>query len=206
MPRLPSAETVLSFSLALSGVTAYSLIFGILALCGLGLPIPEDITILAAGFLAGYGNISLWGAILVCFVGVMFGDCFLFILGRIYGRTVFTWPVFRKVFTPRRIAKAEKKIQESAWLICFTARFAPGLRAPTYLTCGILKVPLYTFLILDGFAALISVPLIAWLGYRFHKEIHKALDLIANAKIYLVGFVAIVTLYVIFTIYFSRKK
>src|SRR5680860_604710 len=39
-----------------SGITAYAAILGILLACGLGVPIPEDITLIAAGILAALGN------------------------------------------------------------------------------------------------------------------------------------------------------
>jgi membrane protein DedA with SNARE-associated domain len=53
---------------------------------------------------------------------------------------------------------AEEKIQNNARIICFTSRFAPGLRAPVYITSGVLRVPFTVFIGMDGLAALISVP------------------------------------------------
>ena len=40
------------FLIGLSGFQAYVIILAVLFACGLGLPIPEDITLFAAGFLA----------------------------------------------------------------------------------------------------------------------------------------------------------
>ncbi|MCB0408059.1 MAG: hypothetical protein KDD34_07645, partial [Bdellovibrionales bacterium] len=95
---------------SLSGLTAYAVIFGLLLICGLGVPIPEDITLVTAGILAGMGNISLPGALIAGFIGVLIGDAFLFTMGRLYGRKVFSLPLFRSIFTPSRLALAEEKI------------------------------------------------------------------------------------------------
>ena len=67
-----------------SGV-AYFIIFGILVACGLGFPLPEDIPLIAAGYLVWDGTIQLVPAFLVTMVGVLFGDSILFFLGAKFG-------------------------------------------------------------------------------------------------------------------------
>ena len=174
---------IFSLFVGLSGLQAYMFIFGILFLCGMGLPIPEDITLIGAGYLSGEGSISFVGAMLIGLVGVLAGDILLFTIGYRFGDQVFKWPIFVKVFTPPRIQKAKERINESAKLICFTARFAPGLRAPIYLTAGILKVPFKIFIFQDGIAALISVPFWVWIGYKFHEHREKAFEIVTQVHI-----------------------
>jgi membrane protein DedA with SNARE-associated domain len=204
-------ESILQFLYSLGPLTAYSLILGVLFICGLGVPIPEDITLIVAGFLSGLGKISLIGALLAGFVGVLIGDGLLFFLGRTYGRNVFQWPLFKKFFSEERVKIAEQKIQQNASIICFTARFLPGLRAPIYLMCGILRVSPFTFFLLDGLAALISVPLWVWLGHfagqnADFKNIDKALMWAKEAKIYLFSSVfVIVIIYILWKRFKSQK-
>ena len=197
---------IFSFFAGLSGIQAYGLIFGVLFFCGMGLPVPEDITLISAGYLAGKGKISFAGAMIVGFVGVLIGDTILFTIGRKYGRRVFAWPGARRIFTPERVRKAEDKIQQNAKLICFTARFAPGLRAPVYLTAGVLKVPFRTFFFQDGLAALVSVPVWIWAGWYFHEEMEKAFDLVAESHIYLIGLVLLVVAYLVIKSHIAKKK
>lgn len=193
------------FLTTLSGLKAYAVILGLLLICGLGVPLPEDITLVSAGILAGMGNISLAGALIAGFVGVMIGDAFLFTIGRLYGRRVFQLPVFNKVFTPSRIALAEEKILSNSQFICFTARFLPGLRSPIYLTSGILGVRPIVFYGLDGFAALISVPVWVILGWWFGQNIDGALELARSMqKWVLLGVVVLILGYIGFK--FWRKK
>lgn len=197
---------MIQFFAGLTGVQAYVLVLGVLFLCGLGVPIPEDITLIAAGFLASAGNISLPGAFIAGFVGVMVGDVFLFVIGRRYGRAVFQWPGFRKVFTPARIESAEKRIQGNAAYICFFARFMPGLRSPIFLMCGILKVRFAVFFGLDLFAAIISVPLWVYAGYWFGNNIEGALQFAREANLVIFGGLAIVLAVVVFRHYRKKRK
>ncbi len=198
------AAKVYIFIISLSGFQAYIMILAILFACGLGLPVPEDITLFAAGFLAFKGRISLTGAFMIGMIGVLVGDSFIYWIGRIFGRKVFNWPLFRRTFTEKRINKAEKKIQNNARIICFTSRFAPGLRAPIYLTSGILRVPFPVFFTMDALAALISVPIWVYLAYFLGDKIESLLGIAKTAKMG-VGIVLIVLL-VAFIIFKFRKK
>ena len=200
------AHKILSLFVGISGFQAYALIFGVLFLCGMGLPVPEDITLITAGYLAGKGAISLTGAILVCFIGVLVGDVLLFSIGSYFGPKVFQWPIFRKVFTPKRVQKATEHINQNAKLICFTARFAPGLRAPIYLTAGTLKVPFKVFIFQDGLAAFASVPLLVWLGYKFHEHREKAFEILTQIHIYLFIFVGLVAVYLLYRWLYKSKN
>jgi membrane protein DedA with SNARE-associated domain len=197
---------LIAFLSGFDGLTAYATILGVLLVCGLGVPIPEDITLIAAGLLAGLGNISLAGALIVGFVGVLIGDGFLFFIGRLYGRRVFSWPLFKKIFTPERVHMAEKKIRNNQSFICFTARFLPGLRAPIYLTAGVMGVSPWTFILLDGMAALLSVPVWVVGAWYFAANIDEALEYASQIKIYLVFFLAILfSGFLAFKVYQRRR-
>lgn len=149
---------------ALSSGAAYAAVFGVLFICGLGIPIPEDITLLVAGVLITTGHFTLWGALAAGFFGVLFGDALLFFMGRKFGSRIFGLPGFRRFLTPERIAKAEDRVRRNGHFICFVARFLPGLRAPIFAIAGAMGVRPAVFILQDGFAALISVPVWILLG------------------------------------------
>ncbi|MCB0350721.1 MAG: DedA family protein [Bdellovibrionales bacterium] len=159
---------------------------------------PEDITLIAAGMLAALKSISYTGALIAGFVGVLSGDCMLFWLGRKYGNHVFELPLFRTVFTEKRIALAREKVLNNSKMICFTARFLPGLRAPTYLTAGVMGVSPLTFLLLDGFAALISVPIWVHLGWVLGDNLDHALAVALKTQKYILLAAAVLLLFFIF--------
>jgi membrane protein DedA with SNARE-associated domain len=175
----------------------------LLLICGLGVPLPEDITLISAGILSALGSVSLWGAMVAGFFGVIVGDAFMFSLGRVYGRRAFQLPVIRTIMTPKRIALAERKVIRNSKFICFTARFLPGLRSPIFLTSGILGVRAVTFFLLDGFAAMISVPLWILAGRWFGENLEDALKFAERAQMTLLVFlVVMVGIY----LWFRRQK
>lgn len=199
----PTAQSIISFLSGLSGPTAYIAIFGLLMACGVGIPIPEDVTLIGSGILAAVGSVSLLGAMAVCFTGVMIGDAFMFNLGRVYGRRAFKLPIIRRIMTPKRIALAERKVLRNSKFICFTARFLPGLRSPIFLTSGILGVRPHIFMTLDGFAALISVPVWVFGGYIFGQNIDLAFKYAARVQ---VGLFLSVAGFILAYIWFRRCR
>ncbi|NJM10060.1 MAG: DedA family protein [Bdellovibrionaceae bacterium] len=162
---------------------------------------PEDITLIAAGILAALGSISLPGAMLAGFFGVLVGDAFLYTLGRLYGRKAFNLPLIRAIMTPRRIAMAERKIIRNSHFICFTARFLPGLRSPIFLMSGIMGVRPLVFYGLDGFAALISVPLWVYVGFLVGENLDKAMQIAERVQLSLGA-----AILVLIAVYIGRRR
>ena len=198
---------LITFFTAFSSWQAYGAILGVLFICGLGVPIPEDITLLAAGILAAIDTISLTGALIAGFIGVMIGDSLLFFTGRYYGERAFKLPILRSIFTPERIYMARRRVRENSRFICFTARFLPGLRAPIFLTSGVMGVPPKIFFALDGFAALISVPVWVVLGWYFGKNMDKALDIAKEIQVYLIiGVVVLIIGYIFFKKHQRKRR
>ncbi|MCB0361648.1 MAG: DedA family protein [Bdellovibrionales bacterium] len=201
------ATKIIAFITAFAGWKAYAVILGTLTVCGLGVPIPEDITLIAAGILAGMGNISLAGALISGFIGVLIGDTFLFWAGRRYGRRLFELPLFRRVFTAERIALAERKVRSNSKFICFTARFLPGLRSPIYLTAGMLGVRPLIFFSLDGIAALISVPVWVIGGWWFANHLEEALEFVSRMQFsVLIGIGILILSYYLFKRFWVGRR
>lgn len=196
-------QKVFGLVLGLQGIHAYIVILAILFACGIGVPIPEDITLIAAGVLASQGSISLVGGIIAGFVGVLVGDVILFFIGRKFGRKAFQWPGFRRVFTPERILTSEQKIRENAFAICFWARFAPGLRAPTYLTAGVMGVRFRTFFFADSLAAVWSAPMWVYVGYFFGTNLD---DAVKFARRFNVALIVVLVIAVAFFLYRRRRR
>ena len=164
-------DQLLEFFLYTQGPVPYFLAFMILLMCGLGLPIPEDITLFVMGILSFYGLTEVWLSIFVCFFGVMLGDVLIYLIGRAYGTKLTKKGLFSKIIPPERLAKARELFHKRGNKVIFIARFLPGLRAPTYFSAGALHLPLKVFLFYDGLAAIVSVPILVYSTYFFGEKV-----------------------------------
>jgi membrane protein DedA with SNARE-associated domain len=146
--------------------SGYLAVFGALLLCGAGAPLPEDITLIAGGVIAGLGYANVHAMALVALVGVLVGDAAMFLLGHRHGARIMQWPLVARLLTPARYAKVQEKFARYGNRLLFLARFLPGMRTAVYVTAGAThRVSFLRFLLLDGLAALISVPVWVYLGY-----------------------------------------
>lgn len=146
----------------------YFAVLFVLILCGFGLPIPEDITLVSGGVIAGlYPNdINVHIMLAISMFGVLAGDSCMYWLGRLYGAKILRFKLIRKLITAKRLRIVREKFDKYGNRVLFTARFLPGLRAVIYMVSGITRRVSYTrFVLIDFFAAIISVPIWVYLGY-----------------------------------------
>ncbi|MGZ3708705.1 MAG: DedA family protein [Bdellovibrionota bacterium] len=175
-------DRIVDFLLNFYGPTPYLMLFGILLACGLGLPIPEDVTLFAAGLCSYYGLTKLPLTVAICFLGVLLGDTLIFTLGAVYGRKLTKKWLFHKLLPDDRLNMVKAKFHKRGNKLIFAARFMPGLRAPIYFSAGTLHLPPRVFLFYDGIAALISVPTIIGLIYHFGDSLDRIVRLVTRVE------------------------
>ena len=149
----------------------YAGIFALLLLGSLGVPIPEEMAIIAAAVLSHEGLARWWLALPVCLVGVLSGDMVLYWVGRHWGANVLNWRVVRLVLTRKREQWLKAAYRRHALKTVVTARHVMGLRAAAFLTAGMARVPFWKFAVADAGAAALGVPLVFGLAYFFTDEI-----------------------------------
>lgn len=183
---------------------------GLLA-CGMGLPIPEDIILVVAGFLAGQNNAKILPPILVTYAGIMLGDSLIFFIGQKLGRKVMKSNIAQKILNPERLEKAVDAFHKYGIWVNFFGRFLPGVRTAIFFTGGTLKYPFHRFFLMDGLAALISAPLFVYLGYwagmKFSENISLLNHYVKKTKTYFgIGIFVLLIIVAIVVFLKSRKK
>jgi membrane protein DedA with SNARE-associated domain len=146
-------------------------IFAVLLLGSLGVPIPEEMPIIAAAVLAHEGLARWWLALPLCLLGVLSGDVVLYWVGRHWGELVLNWRVVRLILTPARQQWLEAAYRRHALKTVVLARHVMGLRAAAFLTAGMAHIPFWKFVVADAGAAALGVPLGFGLAYFFTDQI-----------------------------------
>jgi membrane protein DedA with SNARE-associated domain len=138
-----------------------------LALIGgaLGLPIPEDAPLIAAGALSQVGTLDIRVAFLVCYAGILIGDTLIFFVGHKLGPSLFEKEWFKKRVPSSRIRLIRQKLSKRSLLTILIARHLFYLRTVTFLTCGAVGMRYSRFILSDALAALISAPVMLAVGY-----------------------------------------
>ncbi|MDO7682236.1 MAG: DedA family protein [Pirellulales bacterium] len=143
-----------------------------LTLTGLGLPVPEEVPIVAAGVASRAGALDWWWALPACLIGALLGDSLMYAIGRFFGaRFLREHRLLSGFLTEEREKKIELLIQQHGIKAFFAARFLVGLRSPFYLTAGILRVKYRWFLFADFICASIVISAFFGLAYAFGDRI-----------------------------------
>ncbi len=146
-------------------------LFVVLMLCGLGMPIPEDVALLAGGYLVHRGITRYPITLVVSLFGVVAGDNSLFFLGRHFGTGLVRYFGLARPGRQLQIERIQAFMQRHGHRAIFYARFLAGLRALIYLSAGSFGVRPAVFFLYDLLGALISVPIVVSLGYLFGKQL-----------------------------------
>jgi membrane protein DedA with SNARE-associated domain len=175
-----SATSLILSSGSLTLIVAWILIGG------LGVPVPEDPAVLAAGALIYHGVVSPFVAVPVVIAAVVAGDLALFSLARRLGADALDRPTFQRILPPHRRQQIEEAYRRHGGKLIFVARHVAGVRAATFALAGINRMPVRRFLLWDGLAACISVPVVIGLGYAFALHIERVRKGLATVEHWIV--------------------
>ncbi|MBF0491256.1 MAG: DedA family protein [Deltaproteobacteria bacterium] len=153
----------------------YIAFFILLLLCGMGLPIPEDVVIVIGGYLAHRGDTEFIPTLLTLYVGAICGDFCLYWIGRRFGQDIISHKKLKRFFSAKRIKAINYYFHRYGNRTFFFARFLVGLRSTIFLSSGAFKVHFKKVLLMNGMAASISVSFVTCLGYFFGNQLDQLL-------------------------------
>jgi membrane protein DedA with SNARE-associated domain len=176
-----------------------------------GLPVPEELVLITAGLVAymahtpdkfpppypGAEGVNVVTLAIVCFFAVFLSDLIVYLIGKFFGGRIIKTKFFQKQVAGKGFDTINSWFQKYGGLACGIFRFTPGLRFPGHLSCGLLGIPLWKFVAVDGLAALVSVPTQVYFVATYGDVI---LDKLAEFKMY-VG----IALAVVFVVWLVRK-
>jgi len=159
-------ESVWPFLQSLQGLPAYALLFALLFGCGIGLPMNEDIVLLAAAALTLKGVMEPPALMLVAWFGLVGGDALVFHWGHRFGTRLLRKPFLARLMTEARLESMQATMRRYGPAYIFVVRFMPGVRTALFLATGSLKMPYRHLFVYDGVAALVELPLLVY-GVRY---------------------------------------
>jgi len=156
----------------------YAIIFGALILAGIGLPLPDEVTLIFGGYLASIGLTGLWITTAIAIAGILAADTAGYLIGRYAGHLL-----ARLMARSRHIGAAYEKaaglFQKYGDKIVTLSRPLFGIRIAVPVFAGHARMPFKKFLALDALAAapwtIFFVVMSYYLGssFDFFTELRK---------------------------------
>jgi membrane protein DedA with SNARE-associated domain len=171
------------------GAMSYFGILGISFLANIVVPVPEEVVILAIGYVAGTGKINFWITYPIVVAGAFVSDMVMFTLSRRNNPIVkgFYDKFFSKIF-PINQSFIDAHINK----IIFMSRFLVQLRFLGPFLAGQAHTKWKKFIMFDLSALVIYTGVLLWAGHYFAMRIDKIFDdvnQIRNVLLILVGVV-----------------
>jgi membrane protein DedA with SNARE-associated domain len=175
------------FILSSHGVLAYIIVFSMLLAGAVGIPAPEDLTLIAAGILSSLSQVNTLLMGVICYIGILTGDLIIYRIGWIAGPALFRKKWFRKHISTHRLQVIRTNLHRNTVFTILVARHLFYIRTATFLMCGAVRISSSRFLIIDAFAALITTPVMMGIGYVFAHNYEQILYYLDKVKFVLVA-------------------
>ncbi len=137
----------------------------LLVLGALGLPFPEDMTLVLCGFFIANDMIRPLPALLTLYGVLLAIDYALFFAGRKYGREIVLRRSFRRMLSAERLAQLESRFKKWGILLIVVGRHIVVLRTQLILATGVFRMPPVKFLIADAVTIPVTMLIMIGLGY-----------------------------------------
>lgn len=184
-------ESFLALLETLQGPPAYLLLFVVLAGCGVGLPVNEDIVLLTASALTLHGTMEPIPLIATAWCGLLCGDALIFHWGHRFGAKLLEKPFMARIVSPHKLQVMQHVLRRRGAAFLFFVRFIPGIRTALFFAAGSLRMRYRDLFLYDGVAALIELPLLVY-GVRYVGGRWQVLQgYLHGAQWYLLGGIAL---------------
>jgi membrane protein DedA with SNARE-associated domain len=155
---------------------------GVIILMAMGstpLPVPAEVVVPPAAFLAAQGRLSLTGVILASTLGAYLGAALMYWLSLWLGRPLVVRFGRFILFPPKKLEEAEHWLARYEAGGVFFSRLLPGVRHLISIPAGIVRMNFVVFSVVTLIGSAISCSILAYLGVRAQ---HAAPDLLKDPE------------------------
>lgn len=156
------------------GALSYGGIWLVSFLSNVFIPVPEELTLLALGYLSGTGAINGWLTIPLVISALLVNDILLYKLSK-RGSKITNF-LYKRFFEKKLERRGEKWVDMNIGRIIFLSRFLIQLRFIGPFLAGSKKVSIKKFVLYDLLALIIYTPLFIGLGWYFHSRINLVIE------------------------------
>lgn len=140
------------------------------------IPLPSELILPVAGFMAASNKITLLGANLSVLCGSLIGSIAAYGIGYNYGRSfIFKYGKYMLI-SDKHFIKAEKFFDKYGCTAVLIGRLLPVIRTFISLPAGITRMNLAKFIIFSAAGAIPWNFTLIYLGYKFQKEYERIIS------------------------------
>ena len=188
-----------SWVISVVSATGYAGIIFLMVIENVFPPVPSELIVPLAGYMATQGTLKLWGVVAAGTVGSVLGALPLYYLGRHWGEERV------KRFADRHgrwltvcgddIAAAKRWFDRHGAKATFFGRLVPGIRSLISIPAGVARMPLPSFLAYTAAGAALWCALLACIGYFVGANFSRVGDYLDPVSWFVFGVILVVYVY-----------
>jgi membrane protein DedA with SNARE-associated domain len=194
-------QELLDFILATVANWGYLGIFIMMAIESTVLPLPSELVVIPAGYLAYKGGMSMAMILLTGTLGSIFGALINYYTARFLGRK-FIIKYGKHIFIPPdKLQSVERFFHSHGSISTFSGRLIPVVRHLISIPAGLARMNLVKFIFYTGLGSVIWVTVLASLGYFIGQN-----EDMIKQYLHIITIAVIIFLLVLATIYIKLHK
>jgi membrane-associated protein len=173
---------------------SYLGIFGTAFIANIVVPVPEEVVILAIGYVVGAGDFNFWIVLPLVITGMLLSDVIMF-FASFHGNKIVRM-AYDKFFS-KLVPMNDEFIARHITKIVFVSRFLVNLRFIGPFLAGQTKMSYKKFILIDGAAIVIYATTLLWAGHYFSSRIEKifsGVGTVKNVILVVIGIVILMTI------------
>lgn len=184
---------------------AHFISFGLLLLAGFNIPVSEDLVFIVSASIAATtvpeNSVKIFAG---CFLGAYLSDITAYTIGRYGVNRLLGSPllirarIVNPVVLEARLKKTKGFFDRYGGKALFFGRFVPfGMRNLIFMSCGLIRMPYFKFMIIDLAALACTSTILFFLGYSFGNNYQAILTYVSRYKIIIIVLVALLVLFIL---------
>jgi membrane protein DedA with SNARE-associated domain len=167
----------------------YAAVVGLVAIEGLGIPLPGETAVVTAAAFAAAGSLDVVGVGVAAAMGAVLGGSGGYWLGRSQGRVLLARHGHQVGLDAGKVARAERYFADHGLKTVFFARFVAVLRILGGLLAGMAHMPFGRFSAVNAAGGVLWAATFTALGYLFGRNMHRLDHDLGLASLVLLGVV-----------------
>ncbi|MDR1555004.1 MAG: DedA family protein [Campylobacteraceae bacterium] len=188
-------ETAIAWLVQTIGSLGYMGIFILMAIESSVFPLPSEVVIIPAGYLAYKGEMNYFLIVIAGTLGSLVGACFNYYLALKLGRALLLKYGKYIFIKPHHLEKVELFFKQHGEISTFSGRLLLGVRHFISLPAGLARMNMARFSLYTIFGSFIWVNILTLLGYFIggnQELIHEYLSYIIVALIVIIALIAVI--------------
>ena len=171
-----------------------------------GIPVPAVPILVAMGMLAGMGQLSVLTCVVVASVAAVLGDLIWYALGRTHGHSILNLVCRLSLEPDSCVSNTKLQWNRFGGFTLIFAKFVPGLSTVSPPLAGLTHMRVGHFLVLDLIGTALWVSAYLGVGFLFHNQMERAVELVRHLGSSLTFLVSILLASYIGWKYYNRRR